>query len=43
MHWMEPDGELVNLKPSWEKFVEQFANRTLCQIGLEACSNPRFP
>ncbi|MCY4611096.1 MAG: IS110 family transposase [Gammaproteobacteria bacterium] len=37
LHWMEPDGGLVDLKLSRKKFVEHFANRAPCRIGLEAC------
>ncbi len=37
LHWMEPGGELVDLKLSRQKFQEHFANRAPCRIGLEAC------
>ena len=37
LHWVEDGGELVDLKLSRQKFVEHFANRAPCRIGLEAC------
>ena len=37
LHWMEPDGELVDLKLPRKKFAEHFANRVPCRIGMEAC------
>lgn len=37
LHWVEPDGEPVDLNLSRKKFVEHFANRAPCRIGLEAC------
>lgn len=37
LHWMGPDGELIDLKLSRKKFLEHFANRSPCRIGMEAC------
>lgn len=37
LHWMEPDGQLIDLKLSRRKFSEHFANRMPCRIGMEAC------
>ena len=37
LHWMEPDGQLIDLKLSRKKFSEHFANRVPCRIGMEAC------
>ena len=41
LHWMEPDGELADLKLSRKKFAGHFADRAPCRIGLEACGGPQ--
>ena len=38
LHWVEPEtGEIVALQLRREKFLEHFANRSSCVIGMEAC------
>jgi transposase len=38
LHWVEPaTGEIVALQLKREKFLEHFANRASCLIGMEAC------
>ena len=38
LHWVEPEtGEIVALQLKREKFLEHFANRSSCLIGMEAC------
>src|SRR5260370_38082965 len=38
LHWVEPHtGEIVALQLKREKFLEHFANRSKCLIGMEAC------
>ena len=38
LHWVEIEsGEIVSLQLKREKFLEHFANRALCLIGMEAC------
>ena len=38
LHWVEPEtGEIVALQLKREKFLEHFANRSNCVIGMEAC------
>ena len=38
LHWVEPQtGEIVGLQLKREKFLEHFANRANCLIGMEAC------
>jgi len=38
LHWVEPQtGEIVALQLKREKFLEHFANRSHCLIGMEAC------
>ena len=38
LHWVEPQtGEIVALQLKREKFLEHFANRANCLIGMEAC------
>jgi transposase len=38
LHWVEPQtGEIVALQLKREKFLEHFANRSSCLIGMEAC------
>jgi transposase len=38
LHWVEPaTGEIVALQLKREKFLEHFANRSSCVIGMEAC------
>lgn len=38
LHWVEPEtGEMVTVQLKREKFLEHFANRASCLIGMEAC------
>lgn len=38
LYWVEADtGEIRNLKLQREKFLEHFANRSPCRIGMESC------
>lgn len=38
LHWIDTDtGEIVSLQLKREKFLEHFANRAPCLIGMEAC------
>jgi transposase len=38
LHWVEPQtGEIVALQLKRERFLEHFANRSTCLIGMEAC------
>ena len=38
LYWVEPEtGEIVTLQLKREKFLEHFANRASCVIGMEAC------
>ena len=38
LHWVEPEtGEIVALQLKRERFLEHFANRSSCMIGMEAC------
>jgi transposase len=38
LHWVEPEtGEIVALQLKRERFLEHFANRSACLIGMEAC------
>lgn len=38
LHWVEPEtGEIVALQLKRERFLEHFANRSSCLIGMEAC------
>jgi len=38
LHWIDIEtGEIVSLKLKREKFLEHFANRALCLIGMVAC------
>jgi transposase len=38
LHWVEPEtGEIVALQLKRETFLEHFANRSKCLIGMEAC------
>jgi transposase len=38
LHWLEIEsGEMVSLQLKREKFLEHFANRAPCLIGMEAC------
>jgi len=38
LHWVEPEtGEIVALQLKRERFLEHFANRSKCLIGMEAC------
>lgn len=39
LHWIDLEtGEMVSLQLKREKFLEHFANRQSCLIGMEACS-----
>ena len=38
LHWVEADtGEMVSVQLKRERFLEHFANRAPCLIGMEAC------
>lgn len=38
LHWVDMQtGEIVSLQLKREKFLDHFANRALCLIGMEAC------
>jgi transposase len=38
VHWVDPStGEVVNKAVKRDKFLEYFANRAPCVIGMEAC------
>ena len=38
LHWVDMEtGEIVSLQLKREKFLEHFANRAACLIGMEAC------
>ena len=38
LHWVDPEtGEMVDLRLSRAKFLEHFANRAACVVGMEAC------
>jgi hypothetical protein len=38
LHWIDMEsGEIVSLQLKREKFLEHFANRQKCLIGMEAC------
>jgi transposase len=38
LHWVEADtGEMVSVQLKRERFLEHFANRVPCLIGIEAC------
>jgi transposase len=38
LHWIDQEtGEIVSLQVKREKFLEQFANRAPCLIGMESC------
>lgn len=38
LHWVEPDtGEVVSRQLKRDRFLEHFANRPPCLIGMEAC------
>jgi transposase len=38
LHWVDPDSdEIVNKPIKRAVFLEHFANRTPCRIGMEAC------
>ena len=44
LHWVDPaTGEMVDLRLSRAQFLEHFANRRACVVGIEACSDsPRW-
>ncbi len=38
LHWVDPEtGEMTDLRLSRAKFLEHFANRAACVVGMEAC------
>ena len=38
LHWVEMEtGEMVDLRLTRAKFLEHFANRVACLVGMEAC------
>jgi transposase len=38
LHWVDPvTGEIINKQVKRSAFLEQFANREVCVIGMEAC------
>lgn len=38
LHWVEADtGEIVSQQVKRSRFLEHFANRACCVIGMEAC------
>lgn len=38
LHWVDPEtGEIINKPVKRAAFLEHFANRAPCQIGMEAC------
>ena len=38
LHWVEPEtGEIVSLQLKRERFLEHFAKRLKCLVGMEAC------
>ena len=38
LHWVEAEtGEIVGVQLKREKFLEHFANRSPCVIGMESC------
>lgn len=38
MHWVEPEtGEVINRSIKRAAFLQHFANRAPCLIGMEAC------
>ena len=38
LYWVDMEtGEIMGLKLTWAKFLEHFANRAPCLIGMEAC------
>ena len=40
VHWVEVDtGEMVSVQLKRDKFLEHFANRAPCLIGMEACGD----
>jgi transposase len=42
LHWVEPEtGEIVPLQLKRERFLEHFANRSNCLVGMEACGGSR--
>ena len=42
LHWMDMEkGEIISLKLPCAKFLERFANRVPCVIGMEACGGSR--
>lgn len=41
LHWVDPDsGEIINKPIRRAAFLEHFANRAPCLIGMEACEVP---
>ena len=38
LHWVDVEtGEITDLRLTRAKFLEHFANRTPCLVGMEAC------
>jgi hypothetical protein len=37
LHWVEESGEIKSVQLRREKFLEHFANRAPCLVGMEAC------
>jgi transposase len=37
LHWVEKSGEIKSVQLRREKFLEHFANRAPCLVGMEAC------
>jgi transposase len=37
VHWVEETGEVKSVQLKRERFLEHFANRAACVIGMEAC------
>jgi hypothetical protein len=37
LHWVEKSGEIKSVQLRREKFLEHFANRAPCLVGVEAC------
>ena len=39
LHWVDVEtGEMLDLRLTRAKFLEHFANRAPCLVGMEACS-----
>lgn len=43
LHWVDADtGEIVSRQLKRAQFLEHFANRTACLIGMEACGGAQL-